>query len=83
MLCEIVLPSKPLSMSFASDNRADERRRAVNLPSVTSQISWVAEVFDFTTRDGTFVRSSMFVHVFPIQCLAMLPVVVGQSLWHT
>lgn len=36
---------------------------------MSSQVSCVAEVFDFAPRDGTFVWPSVLVHVFPGQGL--------------
>lgn len=76
MLGEIVLPSEALSTSLAGGNWADERWRAVNLSSVTSQVFCVTKVFDFAPRDRTLVWSSVLVHVFPVSWLASMSVLV-------
>jgi hypothetical protein len=51
MLNEVVLSSKAFAMLLASNYRADECRRSVDFSTVTSQVSYVAEVFDFATGD--------------------------------
>lgn len=72
MLYKVVLPPEALSMSFTSGNRASESWWSVNFSVVSSQVSCVAEVFDFAPRDGTFVWPSVLVHVFPGQGLKKL-----------
>jgi hypothetical protein len=64
MLNEVVLSSKASAMLLASNYRADECRRSVDFSTVTSQVSYVAEVFDFATGDGTLVWSSVLIRVF-------------------
>jgi hypothetical protein len=66
VLNEIVFSPEAFTMSFASDNRTCESWRNVDFSAVTSQVSCVAEIFGFAARDGTFVWSSVFVHVFPV-----------------
>jgi hypothetical protein len=48
---EVVLSSKTSAMLLASNYRADACRRSVDFSTVTSQVSYVAEVFDFATGD--------------------------------
>ena len=66
MLGQVVSSSKASSVSIASHHRADERGRAVNFSTITSQVPEITEVLDRTARDCTFVGSSMLVHVLPI-----------------
>jgi len=61
---EVVLSSKASAMLLASNYRADECRRSVDFSTVTSQVSYVAEVFDFATGDWTLVWSSVLIRVF-------------------
>jgi hypothetical protein len=64
MLNEVVLSSNASAMPLAYDYRVDECRRSVDFSTVTSQVSCVAEVFDFATGDWTLVWSSVLIRVF-------------------
>ena len=64
ILNEVVLSSKASAMLLAYKHRADECRRSVDFSTVTSQVSYVAEVFDFATGDWTLIWSSVLIRVF-------------------
>lgn len=52
----------------------------MNFPVVTSKVSCIAEIFDFAASDGALVGSSVFVHVFPVQVLERVVVVLNIEL---
>ena len=64
ILNEVVLSSKASAMPVASNYREDECKRSVDFSTVTSQVSYVAEVFNFATGNWTLVWSSVLIRVF-------------------
>jgi hypothetical protein len=51
----------------------------VDLSSVTSQVSYVAEVSGFAARDRTLVWSGVLVHVFPVWWLVRVTVLAAYN----